>query len=521
MFIKMKISAFIYIMLIVAICFSCREKEIDASFEDANQLTIYDYLTENKENFSSFLSILEKGKIDNTLGSYNNNGNGYTLFAPDNDAIDRFIKQNPRFSSLNDILKDQEFVDAFSRYHVVNEKVSSNEFPFGAFSEPTLSGDYLVVSYIIEPDTIFYKINNQASIIKFNIECSNGFVHHIETALMPVTLTSYQWLKQNPSLSIFKGTVDLTGLQSTIDFNLKLDENLLPVTILAEPNSVYNKAGIKSVNELASLISPGNTDYTNTSNPLYNYVLYHFLTGGFFIDDFVNVNTNYNTLSEIPLNIDGRGTDVLINPGKEEFDPIISQGDTTFVNYIKILYDNSNVITQSGAVHLIDQIMQQHTPTRADTYYQFYEEPLINTYRKEGGTFLIENQDALTRIAWSGANLAYVAGEVGSTATNLDYLMIDGDFIITYTIPKIVQGAYKVWLRAESYNSANALVEVFIDGKKVGGMVDLSTGASSSSPYRNIQLGIVEFQIYEEHQVEIRPLVPGRFLWDYIRFEPY
>ncbi len=508
-------------MLMVTICFSCRETEIEASFEDANQFTIYDYLIENKENFSSFISILEKGGIDNTLSSYNSNGNGYTLFAPDNDAINRFIAGNPQFSSLNDILNNQEFVNAFSRYHVVNEKVTSYEFPFGAFSEPTLSGDYLVVSYIVETDTIYYKINNQAPIIKFNIETSNGFVHHIETALMPVTLTSYQYLGQNPSLSIFKEAVDLTGLQSFIDFNLKQDESLLPVTILAEPNSIYNKAGINSVNELASLISPGNTDYTNTSNPLYNYVLYHFLTGGFFIDDFVNVNTNYNTLSEIPLNIDGRGTDVLINPGKEVFDPIISGGDTTIVNYIKILYDNSNVITQSGAVHLIDQIMQQHTPTRADTYFQFYEEPLINTYRKEGGTFLIENQDALTRITWSGPDLAYVAGEVGSTAANLDYLMIDGDFIITYTIPKIVQGAYKVWLRAESYNTANALVEVFIDGKKAGGMVDLSTGASSSSPYRNIQLGIVEFQIYEEHKVEIRPLVPGRFLWDYIRFEPY
>ncbi len=517
----MKILVFIFTLFIVVICFSCREKEIEASFEDANQFTIYDYLIENKEEFSSFISILEKGGIDNTLSSYNNNGNGYTLFAPDNDAINRFIEENPQFSSLNDILNDQKFINAFCRYHVVNEKVSSNEFPFGAFSEPTLSGDYLVVSYIIEADTIYYKINNQASIIKFNIETSNGFVHHIETALMPVTLTSYQLLGQNPSLSIFKDVVDLTGLQSAIDFNLKQNETLLPVTILAEPDSVYNKKGINSVEELASLISPGNTDYTNTTNPLHNYVLYHFLTGGFFINDFVNVNTNYNTLSEIPLNIDGRGTDVLINPGKEVFDPIVSKGDTTIVNYIKILYDNSNIITQSGAVHLIDQILKQHTPTRADTYFQFYEEPLINTYRKEGGTFLIENQDALTRIAWSGADLAYVAGEVGSTAANLDYLMIDGDFIITYTIPKIVQGAYKVWLRAESSNPANALVEVFIDGKKVGGMVDLSTGATSSSPYRDIQLGIVEFQLYDEHQVEVRPLVPGRFLWDYIRFQPF
>ena len=513
----------VFILLMVAICFSCSEKEIEieADFEDANSLTIYDYLIENKEDFSSFISILEKGGIDKTLSAYNPNGNGYTLFAPDNNAINRFIDESPQISSLDDILNNQEFVAAFSRFHVVNEEVSSNEFPFGAFSEPTLSGDYLVVSYIVEADTIYYKINNEASIIQFNIETSNGFVHLLETALMPITLTSYQLLSQNPSLSIFKDAVDLTGLQSAIDFNLKEDETLLPVTILIEPNSIFNKAGINSVDELASLISPGNTDYTNTTNPLYNYVLYHFLSGGFFIDNFVNLNTNYNTLSEIPLNINGLGIDVLINSGKEVFDPIISGGDTTIINYIKILYDNSNIITQSGAFHFIDQIMKQHTPTRANIYYQFYEEPLINSYRQEGGTFLIENQEALSRINWSGADLAYVAGEVGSLAANQDYLLIDGDFIITYTIPKIVQGAYSVYLRAESSNPSNALVEVFIDGKKVGGMVDLSTGASPSSPYLNIQLGVVDFQIYDEHQIEIRPLIPGRFLWDYIQFEPY
>ena len=26
---------------------------------------------------------------------------------------------------------------------------------------------------------------------------------------------------------------------------------------------------------------------------------------------------------------------------------------------------------------------------------------------------------------------------------------------------------------------------------------------------------------YEEHLIEVRSLIPGRFLWDYIRFEPY
>lgn len=517
----MRNIAYIFILLMVIGSFSCKEDERDPVFKETNQLSIYDYLVENKEIFSSFLSILEKSGIDKTLSAYNPDGNGYTLFAPDNAAVQRFIDESPQFSSLTDILNDQEFAMSFSCYHVVNMSIRTNDFPFGAFSEPTLSDDYLIVSFVIDQDSSYYRINNQASVTKRNIETSNGFVHHIETALQPVTLTAYQWLEQNPALSIFKSAVDLAGLKPLIDFNLKVAKDQLPVTLLIEPDSIYNKRNIRSAGELAALISPGNPNYTDSRNNFYNYVAYHFLSGNYYIDDFVNRNTNYNTMSEIPLNIDGWGVDIAINPGKQVFDTIVYMGDTTIVNFIKILYDQSNVVTQSGAIHLIDQVMKQQVPTRASTYFQFYEEPLLNGYNQEKGEFLIE-KNTLNRIHWTGPDLFYVAGEVDeNSASNYDYLMIDGDFTISYTIPKIVQGKYRVNLRAESFNATNSVLEVYIDNKKVGGMVDLSVGGTATSPFRNIALGTVEFSSYEEHDVEVRCLIPGRFLWDYIRFEPY
>jgi hypothetical protein len=84
-----------------------------------------------------------------------------------------------------------------------------------------------------------------------------------------------------------------------------------------------------------------------------------------------------------------------------------------------------------------------------------------------------------------------------------------------------VQGRYTVFLRAESFNAANAVVEVYVDRKKVGGMVDLSVGSTPTSPFRNIELGTIEFNRYAEHDIEIRSLIPGQLLWDYIQFVPY
>lgn len=517
----MKYTIYILLFILVGIGYSCQEEERVAVFEDTLKSSIVDYLESKGDTFSYFLEILDKGSLKQTLSAYNPDGNGYTLFAPDNDAIDKLISESQQFSSLSDITDNPSVAAAFSRYHVVNMKVQSNDFPFGAFSEPTLSGDYLIVGFVIEADTSYYQINNQAPIAKTNIETSNGFVHHLSVALEPVTQTSYRLLEQNPAVSIFKQAVDITGRQSLIDFNLKLDENALAVTALVEPDSIYHKRGIYSINDLIAQISPGNSDYTNASNPLYNYVGYHLLSGNYFIDDFVNRNTNYNTFSEVPLYIDGRGLDIAINRGKEIFDTIIHQGDTTIVNFIKILYDHSNVVSQSGAVHYIDQVMKQQVPSRATTTFQFYEEPVINKYYQEKGEFLIEPQ-TLNRFEWSGPDLFYVAGEAGSSnASNLDYLMMTGDFNISYRIPQLVQGRYRVMLRAESFNAANAVVELYIDNKKVGGMIDLSVGSTATSPFRNIEVGTIEFNRYAEHDIELRSLIPGRLLWDYIQFIPY
>ncbi|HYX05409.1 MAG TPA: fasciclin domain-containing protein [Bacteroidales bacterium] len=518
----MKKVARILNLLLAVFIVSCNSEPVVPNFEDLQDGTIYDYLIRNEDQFSSFISIMKIGGIDEALSSYNPNGTGYTLFLPDNDAINRFIESDPRFSSLDDILNNQEFASAFCRYHVLNMEAKTDDFPFGAFPKPTLSGDYLTVSFIVNTDTSYYKINNSAAVIKSNIEVSNGYIHQIQSVLVPVTFTSYQWLEQHDEYSIFKKAVDTTGQKSLININLKEIENGQPVTVLAEADSIFKKSGINSIDDLIAAISPDNDQYTDSTNPLRNFVAYHFLEGQYFIDDFVDVNTNYTTLSNISLSINGLGYDVAINKGKQVFDTVIYQSDTSYIDFIKFIYDESNVITQSGALHFIDRVMRQQIPSRAIVTFEFHEEPLFNEYRQEGGNFLIENESSLQNIKWSGTDLFFVDVVDGqTTAWNNDYLELDGDFTIAYTIPKIIQGKYNVFLGADAFNPDNAMVEVYIDGKKLGSSIDLTIGGNSNNPFQKIKLGTFDFSIYSKHVVEVNSLIPGRFLWDYIRFEPF
>ena len=517
-----KIPVILSLIIVLFAGFSCKDEPVAAGFEDQEQMTIYDYIAANPDQFSDFMKILEKGGVDKTLSAYNPHGVGYSLFLPDNDAVEKFIEESDQFSSLDDLLNDAEYVSVLSRYHAVNMSINSNDFPFGALPAQTLSNDYLTVSFVIETDTSYYKINNQAAVIKPNIELSNGIIHLIGSMLSPITYTTYDWLSQNQGYSIFKAAVDVTGLQGMFDINTK-DEvtKPRPFTLLIEHDSIFSRGGIHSLQDLENRISPGNSNYADPSNPLYNYILYHMLTENHFLNDFLGNSTNYTTYSEIPLNINGSGIDILINKGKEVFDTLTFQGDTTYIDYVGIFYDFSNVLTQSGVIHFIDQIMTQQKPSRAIQTFAFYEEPLLNEYRKEPDEYLIEDTTSLNTIHWTGADLTFVAeGENMNSAWGGDYLIIDGDFTISYTIPKLVQGNYTVLLGADSYNPRNALIQVYVDGKNIGGLIDLVTGGNSDAPFTQIELGSMNFLKYDSHKIEIKSLIPGRFGWDYIRFEP-
>jgi uncharacterized surface protein with fasciclin (FAS1) repeats len=504
--------------------FSCNNKNsLNAGFEDMINMTIYDYIVEKKDTFSNFLAILEKGGLAKTLSAYNPNGIDYTLFLPTNKAVDKFISENKKYSSFNDLLKDEAFVKVLCRYHVVNMGIKTNDFPFGALPEYTLSGDQLTVGFIIDRDTSYYIINNQAAIIKPNVEVSNGYVHVIETMLTPVTYTTYGWLALNPGYSIFKAAVDATGLKDTLSINLKTDKRMLrPCTLLLEHDSIYNRRNIRSFQDLAKSISPNNTNYSNKTNLLYNYVAYHILEGGLFLDDFEGVATNYNTYSDIPLNINGLGIDIAINKGRQVFDIIIhANGDTTKIDYVGLLYDASNLITQSGSIHFANQIMRQQSPVRAIRNYEFWEETLFSELRREAGSYQIKDPSLLSRIKWKGADLFFVkSSDPDEMAWSQDYLFLKGDFRISYTMPKIVQGKYTVFLGAHSNSQDNALVEIYIDGKKIGGLVDLTTGGTAANPYVRKNIGSVDFLRFEDHTIEIVSLIPGTFIWDYVRFEP-
>jgi uncharacterized surface protein with fasciclin (FAS1) repeats len=509
-----------WILFMVAMLNSCEDNgTVTPGFKDVISISIQQYLMDNITQYSDFLDILESGKMDVTLKAYNPNGFNYTLFLPTNSAVQKFIQNSSQFSNLQELIDNDTFCREIGKNHIINQGILTSEFPIGTFPERTLSYNYLTVNVGFEADSAFYTINDMARIIKQNIEMSNGVIHVIDQMLIPVTLNTGELLEITPGQSIFNEALKQTGYFDILSFSGdNSSSGAVYYTILVERDSVFHKSGIQSFSDLVQQISPDNSDYLDAFNPLNIFMGYHIIEGAFFLDAFEGKATNYNTLAKVPLNINGTGPEIAINKGKEVLAILFHDEDSTIVDFIGIYFDESNVLASNGVIHYIDHMMKPVPPSRVIKTFEFYEEPLINEYKLIPGSYLIEDTASLQRINWNGGELTYVkAADEAEKAWNDDYIVIEGDFEITYRIPAIVQGKYNVFLHANAFSNYNASVIVYLDGVKLGGIIDLSKGGN---PYKRFELGNVDFSDYSEHTLRIESLIPGVFIWDYLRFEP-
>jgi len=493
---------------VILICFSCEEdKDIRPFYED--RISITEYISAKQDTFELFSQLLKVGKLEKTLTAYNPAGNDYTLFLPTNEAIESYIEGSDQYAEFSDLISDSAFVYLLVRYHVVNSAMERNDFPFGSLSDTTLSGNLLTMGFKGNIDSLIYLVNNHASVIQTNISATNGYIHLIDEMLIPVVYSTYEWLQQNDEYSIFREALEITGLKDTFNY---IEERYIN-TMLVERNETFFKNDILTVTDLKTRISPDRNDYTSASNDLYQFVAYHILEGKYYLNDFEGTNTNYNTYASSTVSLNGIGIEIRINQGFGEF---IIGADT--IDYIGIDYDNSNISTVNGVVHTIQDLMEFYLPGQVQRTFQFLEEPVIIEASKNPDTYIFRHQEQFDVLTWEGIEeITYIKSATSNGASNNDYLEFDGEFTIVYEVPEVLPGAYKLQIRAQSGSTGNATIQIYIDDKdQIGTNIDLSSG----NGFQTYDVGLINFVQYEKHEIRIGNLIPGLFVWDYIKFIP-
>ena len=344
------IIRFLILWIILSAVLTSCESDPYGSNWDENIQTIGEYLkTNNKEENSKFYRLLIEGKMLSSLSAYNPYGEGYTLFLPTDEAVDRFIQQSPNYENFEELLQDTSFIYMLTRYHTINKRVHTNEFPDGALTDRTLTGDRLTTGFYTEKDNLLIKVNNVAPIVKSNLEMTNGYVHVISEVLQQVEISGYDWLQAQDDYSILAQAMELAQIKGKLWFD--------KYTIFAEPDSVYYKNGIMDIEDLINRVSTPGVPYWLRTNSFYIFVGYHILGEEFYLNDFYWGNKDYWTLGYLQLGIDV-GQEIQINSGVEDFGIKISEaGDTTIIDYVSPVWEHSNIMTSTGPIHSISNIL--------------------------------------------------------------------------------------------------------------------------------------------------------------------
>jgi len=336
-------------VILLAILTSCETDQHSSSWVNENSLTISQYLNKNQHEYSKSYRLLVEGKMLNTLYAYNPNGEFYTLFLPTDEAIDHFIEQNQNYGNFEELLKDTSFIKRLTRYHTLNRKLHTNEFPDGAFIDSTLTGERLVSGFFSNGDNQLIKINHFAPIIKPNLEMTNGYIHVISEVIHPVDISGYDWLQQQNQYSILAQAMELSGIKKKLKWN--------KYTLFAEPDSIYRRYGIKNVEDLIKRIATPGIALTTKANAFYQFTSYHILDREYFMNEFNWGSKKYLTFSEQLITI-SVGQHIKINTGVDTYGTTISvSGDTTVIDYIRPISESCNILTRTGPVHSISDLL--------------------------------------------------------------------------------------------------------------------------------------------------------------------
>jgi len=337
-------SALLYVAVLLLSGFmgSCFDSIAPGNYYTFTGQTIADFLEENEDEFSDFMTVLKRAKTWGELDTYGQ----YTCFAPTNSAIQAYLESRS-LSSVDD-LSDAD-CDTITWTHLIDKTYYMSDMSEGALPSVNLNDRFLTLSYdsVLADDGRYrlrYCINKNSHIIQMDDTVQNGVVQVVDSVIKVAGEYVFDVLKADKNSTIFFQALNKIGLEDSlkewrdnsyyIDYDSVYEgvvyqgggsdyrayywgDRKTNFTILVEPDSVFHRHGIMNLEDLEeyaktvyheSYPADGDqydSDYTDRRNPLNRFISYHIMKAG------VPSSANFNYRSDI---IEARCELALIDP---------------------------------------------------------------------------------------------------------------------------------------------------------------------------------------------------------------
>ena len=306
--------------VVVGIAFtftSCRDDVGSTNRYTFTGQTIADFLRENEDQFSDFITILERGGKFSLMKAYGT----YTCFAPTNEAVERYLVEQDSIwrASLDDPEKPEIWTGitsprledlsdsmcvVISKTHLLGSVFMTFDMEGDVLASVNMNDRYLTLDYSTDDSGHSQIYVNGACIIDGDEEVENGVVHAIDAVMNPSSRTVAAEVDNMPFLSIFNEALLATGLDQALSpykdesytegdkLTLELYNNnrtcpyppsrYYGFTAFCEPDEVFNAYGIYSLEDLYLQCKkwyPNATDedFTSKNNALWQFMAYHLL----------------------------------------------------------------------------------------------------------------------------------------------------------------------------------------------------------------------------------------------------
>jgi uncharacterized surface protein with fasciclin (FAS1) repeats len=464
---------------------------------DSTNQVASDYINSNPE-FSEFAKLVQLTGLEPLLGIRG----PYTIMLPNNDAMFAFYKENGK-NSLEEF--DLNFLNSLIRNHLITNEISTADVGLGALRDTNAIGDYLVTEF--QGSDII--LNKKSKIIDRDVRLANGYAHVIDKVIDPVTKDIYTVVAEDPSYKIFAEGLKITGLNDTlqvISFKFGSRTARTRFTILAVPDSVYQRNGINNIDDLIKYTGANPDSITYLNNPFYRYMEYHCLNNTYYLNTFES--TLYPILSSdnnVSMNID---TDYKINlfPKTQK--------------YTAFIVPASNVPAKNGSIHSINGLLPVIEPEPVPIIFEttdFFDFKQGYWYDKQYEKFS-DGKNQFANIHWVGDYMQYhwKAAGTGGVLLNDDCLQMIGWFSLSVTFPKVMKGKWEVGIYQPNWGDITSCL-VYIDdvlcdthylGARTGGSAGLQKVAE------------VDWKTTSQHTIRMENYFYGMIFWDYVKFTP-
>jgi len=424
--------------LIMTSCEGLFEKNMEGETYKVYDDKMIDELMEEQE-LTSFLSIVEKAEYTGTIHAYG----AYTLFAPTNEAVDKYLKDN-NIASLSALTKEN--AESIVKYHLIKDTLRTSDFVDGRLASPNFAKKYLTTKF---DET--YIINREAKVVVKDLRGVNGILHVIDKVLTPPQKTITDMVRLLPDdYSLMKEVFERSGLADTFDV---VREGLW-YTFFIQDDNAFIDAGIHTVNELVAELFANTPAVENPDTLLRNYVAYHGVKSLLYIADLLYISS-MQTLAPKQVITFKRDLDVILlnelNQGKMVEAGIPLDRTSEF----------SDLACSNGVIHKINGNIQIKNRTAYRIYWDIAEQPEIialKNFRKQGANANFNPGD-LSEVTWGGraptsinywcSGIPKVLDEksqyVYADALRFNLYSLTNQWI-EFKTPVLIEGKYKVWL---------------------------------------------------------------------------